>query len=125
PDVNFEYYNDTDNLQIYMLRISEGLYDISDEINDDLLLSYDHEGKIVAVEIYEVSKLLHASFVQGNPHFVINHIYHEDSNILRFNFVKSTPIMVNFKKTEVEDIEVGIDNAGKLVSLLFYNASSK
>ncbi|CAG8564669.1 12449_t:CDS:2, partial [Ambispora leptoticha] len=33
--------------------------------------------------------------------------------------------MVTFKKTEVEDIEMGMDNAGKIASLLFYSAKNR
>ncbi|CAI2197962.1 6915_t:CDS:1, partial [Funneliformis geosporum] len=123
--LNFDYYNDTDNLEIFMLEMSLGLVYQSEDITDDLLLSYDHEDKIAAIEIYGASNVLHVSFVQGNPRFVINHMYHEDSDILEINLVNYTPRMVEFKKTEVEDVEIGMDNDGKLVSLLFYKASNR
>ncbi|CAI2165701.1 5199_t:CDS:1 [Funneliformis geosporum] len=108
-----------------MLEIALGLVYQSEDITDDLLLSYDHEFKIIAVEIYGASNVLHVSFIQGNPRFVMNHMYHEDSDILEINLVNYTPRIVEFKKTEVEDVEIGMDNDGKLVSLLFYNASNR
>jgi uncharacterized protein YuzE len=109
-----------------MLEMSPGLVEECFDINDDLLLSYDGENKIVAVELYFVSKLLHEFSVQkGRPRFTFNTIYHEDSDTLRFNFVNFTPPMIEFKKTEDEDVEVGMDNAGKVVSLLFHNASNR
>lgn len=111
-------------MQIYFLRISQGVVEYSDEISEDLLLSYDCDNKIAAVELYFVSKLLHVFSVKGKPHFIINPIYYEDSDILKIRFSNFTPHVI-IKKTEVEDIEVGVDNAGKIVSLLFYNASNR
>ncbi|RIA86826.1 hypothetical protein C1645_855495, partial [Glomus cerebriforme] len=125
PDLNFTYYDDTDNLQINMLEMSIGLVDYRDEITDDLLLFYDYENKIVAVEIYCASESLHVFNVQGKPRFTINPIYDKDSDILKINLVNFTPSMIKFEKTEVEDIEVEVDNAGKIVGLLFYNASNR
>ncbi|CAI2191248.1 13436_t:CDS:2 [Funneliformis geosporum] len=92
-----------------MLEVSLGLVDYSEDITDDLLLSYDHKDKIAAIEIYGASNVLHVSFIQENPRFMINHMYHEDSDILEINL----------------DVEIGMDNDGKLVSLLFYNASNR
>ncbi|CAG8710697.1 2551_t:CDS:2, partial [Funneliformis mosseae] len=84
-----------------MLGISRGFV----EIDDDLLLAYDLGYKTVVFKIYEIPNLLHIFFDQGNAQFVINQMYYKDSDILEINFVNFTPLIVNFKKTEVEDIE--------------------
>ena len=57
------------------------------------------------------------------PPFVLNPIYHKDSDILMINFAK-LPRMVIFQETELKDIEVGLGNTGKIVSILFRNASN-
>ncbi|CAI2192629.1 9380_t:CDS:2, partial [Funneliformis geosporum] len=87
-----------------MLEVSLGLVDYSEDITDDLLLSYDHKDKIAAIEIYGASNVLHVSFIQENPRFMINHMYHEDSDILEINLVNYTPHMIEFKKTEVNRV---------------------
>ncbi|GBC04964.1 hypothetical protein RclHR1_05980002 [Rhizophagus clarus] len=63
--------------------------------------------------------------MQGKPHFIIDPIYFEDSDILKISFVNYTPIAIELEKTKAEDIKVGVDNGGKVVSLLFYNSSNR
>ncbi|CAG8593380.1 879_t:CDS:2, partial [Funneliformis mosseae] len=116
-DVNYDHYIDTDNQQIYMIGISRGLV----EIDDDLILAFDLGDKIVVFKIYEIPNLLHIFFDQGNAQFVINQMYYKDSDILEINFVNFIPLIVNFKKTEVEGIEMGMDHVGKLVCLHLCN----
>ncbi|CAJ0841295.1 11318_t:CDS:10 [Entrophospora sp. SA101] len=58
------------------------------------------------------------------PSFTLNPTYDEERDVFKINFTDSAP-MTTFKKTEVEDVELEIDNEGKLVTLLFHNASNK
>ena len=69
----------------------------------------------VAVEIFCVSELLYEFRIRENPHFTINLIYYEDTDVLKISFVNFTPLVFEFKKTEEGDIEVGMDNAWKIV----------
>src|ERR1043165_8747828 len=83
---------------------------------------------IVTVEIYFASKVLHVFGTFGTeniPRLIIHPIYEENSDILKINFVNVVPSTITFKNTEAEDIKVRMDNDGKIVSLLFYNASNR
>jgi hypothetical protein len=88
-------------------------------------LSYDCDGKIVAVELYFVTNLIHARSVQGERYFVISTSYYEESDILKISFVNYTPPVIKLKRTAMKDIEMEVDNAEKIVSLLFYNVSNR
>jgi uncharacterized protein YuzE len=75
----------------------------------------------MAFELRNASKLL----LVEKPNFIINPSYNEDSDILKINFFNFTPPVIKFKKTEMKNIELGMDDDGKVVSLLFYKASKK
>src|ERR1043165_5706800 len=76
-----------------------------------------------------VSDLLHCHIfdtrevLDGKPPLTLNPVYDEVSDILQVDFVYSVP-PTKFMKTISESIEVGIDNAGKIVSLLFFKAKN-
>jgi hypothetical protein len=53
-----------------------------------------------------------------------NTVYNEDSGTLKVNLIHST-LPTKFQKTKIEDIEIGKDNVGKIVYLLFHNASNR
>ncbi|RIA86378.1 hypothetical protein C1645_878709 [Glomus cerebriforme] len=53
-----------------------------------------------------------------------NPVYNEDSDILKVNLVYSI-LPTKFVKTEMEDIEVGTDDVGNIICLLFHNASNR
>ena len=102
------------------VRIIGGSYaDDSVEANDDIIVFYDKKGKIIAFELFGVIEIF-----GFKPPFVVNPIYHEDSDILMFNFVKLISRKVKFQETELKDIEVGLRDTGKIVSILFRNASN-
>ncbi|GES85698.1 hypothetical protein RCL_jg6695.t1 [Rhizophagus clarus] len=54
----------------------------------------------------------------SRKHFVVDPIYYEDSDILKISFINFTPPVIKIEKTEMKDIKVGVDNDGKVVSLL-------
>ena len=108
-----------------MIRVTPGLLKYCDDITDDILIAIDHEDKILSFEIYFASMILHVFGDQERPLFTIHPTYDEDSDILKFNFVNFTPPMITLKKTEMEDIKVEMDDVGKIVSVLFYNASNR
>ncbi|GES85699.1 hypothetical protein GLOIN_2v1731410 [Rhizophagus clarus] len=89
--------------------MTPGIVEYRNEISENFLLSYDCDKKIVSVELYSASRLLHVF----------------DSDILKISFVNYTPIAIELEKTKAEDIKVGVDNGGKVVSLLFYNSSNR
>ncbi|CAJ0878929.1 15575_t:CDS:2 [Entrophospora sp. SA101] len=59
------------------------------------------------------------------PSFTLNPTYDEERDVFKIDFTDSDPMTTMFKKTEVEDVELEIDNEGKLVTLLFHDASNK
>ncbi|CAB4412821.1 unnamed protein product [Rhizophagus irregularis] len=105
PDIIFRYYKDTDDLGIYFIEVTPGVLDISDNALDDLLVSYDHNRKIISIDLDEISRLFH------------------NSDTLKINFVNINPLPMKIQKTTINDIEVEMDTAKKLITILFYNAS--
>ncbi|GBB85248.1 hypothetical protein RclHR1_11800004 [Rhizophagus clarus] len=105
--------------------MSPDIVEYCDEIADNFLISYDCDDKKVAVELYCISNLLHVFGPQGMPCFTIDPIYYKDLDILKINFVNFTPPVIKFKKTDEKDIEIGVDDAEKVVNILFYNASNR
>ena len=107
-----------------MLQLSQSLASYSDFATHDFLVTYDRDDKIVSVELFFASRILHKCSVREKCSFIVHPFYYEDSDILKINLVNFTPPMITFKKTDVENIEVGIDDAGKIVCILFYNADN-
>lgn len=58
------------------------------------------------------------------PSFTINPTYDEERDVFKINFSESI-FMTTFQKTDVEDVEIEIDDEGRLVTILFRNASIK
>ncbi|RGB37270.1 hypothetical protein C1646_757133 [Rhizophagus diaphanus] len=126
PDIIFRHYKDTDDLGIYFIKVTPGVLKISDNSLDDLLVSYDHNRKIISIDLDIISSLFHSNMftVDGllNAKF-IKPIYDEDSDTLKINFVNINPLPTKIQKTTINDIEVEMDTAKKLITILFYNAS--
>ncbi|RIA98421.1 hypothetical protein C1645_812667 [Glomus cerebriforme] len=134
-DVVFNYYEDTDNFAFYFIRATPGVIYYCDNATDDILVSYTHDDKIVSIDISRVSRSLQCHMfdtkktIDGKLPLTLNHIYYEDSDILKIYFTNYILLMStlqnNSVKTDIEDIEVERDNMGRIVCILFYNAKNK
>lgn len=101
-------------MDIYFIAVTPGVERHCVEATADILVSYDHNDKIVSVEIDDVSSLLHWPFT-------LNPVYNEISDTLNVNLVYPIPSM-KCKKTEIDCTEIGIDDTGKIVCLSISNA---
>jgi hypothetical protein len=62
----------------------------------------------------------------GERYFVISPNYYEDSDIWRLvSLIVLHQWSSTLKRTAMKDIEMEVDNAEKIVSLLFYNVSNR
>ncbi|CAJ0748014.1 3086_t:CDS:2 [Entrophospora sp. SA101] len=118
--VDSVYYDDSDAFLVYFTQESD---DICDEATGYLLVCFNNIGKIASIRIASPSKHIRG-IASEEPSFTLNPTYDEKRDVFKINFTDSAP-MTTFKKTEVEDVELEIDNEGKLVTLLFHNASNK
>ncbi|CAG8505158.1 8411_t:CDS:2 [Funneliformis mosseae] len=129
-DTVYRYYEDTDILSVYFAKASSGVVSYSDDVNKDILVSYDHDDKIVSVEIYRASELLRCHFfdtqdtINNKPPLLFIPVCYKDCDELKVYLVDSIS-SITLQKTEEEDLEVGLDNEGKIVVLLFHKASSR
>ena len=114
------YYDDSDAFLVYF---TEEFDKICDEATGYLLVCFNNIGKIASIRIASPSKYIRG-IASEEPSFTLNPTYDEERDVFKINFTDSAP-MTTFKKTEVEDVELEIDNEGKLVTLLFHNASNK
>src|SRR6266498_2922386 len=102
--------------------------EISDYVLDYLLVSYDHDHKIISIDLDEISELFHSNMFTADGILdvkFLNPIYYEDSDTLKINFINVNPLPTKIQKTEIDDIEVEIDSAEKIRSLLFHNAGNR
>ena len=61
--------------------------------------------------MFTVDGLLNRKFIKP--------IYDEDSDTLKINFVNINPLPTKIQKTTINDIEVEMDTAKKLITILF------
>ncbi|CAG8592909.1 2032_t:CDS:2 [Dentiscutata erythropus] len=119
PVANFTYYDDSDAL---MVKFTDEPNDYAETANDDLLVYYNDTGKIMSIRIDS------AEYIRGvnsdKPFFTLNPTYDEERDVYKINFADSIS-MTTFQKTDLEDVELEMDNEGKLVTILFHNASIK
>ncbi|POG58372.1 uncharacterized protein OCT59_021832 [Rhizophagus irregularis] len=132
PDIVFRYYEDTDDLAVYFVKASPGVIDYCEDTSDDILVSYDSNDKIVSVDIDGISKILQCHMfdvreeVDGKPPLMLNSIYYRDSDTLKVYFIDFIPSASTVcKKTDIEDIEIEVDDTGRIVCILFCNANEK
>ncbi|CAB4438483.1 unnamed protein product [Rhizophagus irregularis] len=132
PDIVFRYYEDTDDLAVYFVKASPGIIDYCEDASDDILVSYDSNDKIVSVDIDGISKILQYHMfdvkeeVDEKPPFTLNSVYYQDSDILKVYFIDFIPSASTVcKKTDIEDIEIEVDDTGRIVCILFCNANEK
>lgn len=105
PEMDFHYCDEADILAIFVTKTSFLGY--SEDINGCLIITYNMEDQIASISLYSAAKLLHLNHLTFNP------VYHKDSD------------QFSIKKTEIEGIEMGIDDSEKIVCLLFHRASDK
>ncbi|RIA84900.1 hypothetical protein C1645_741982 [Glomus cerebriforme] len=123
----FVYFQDTDNLSVYFVDADSGVEVYCIDIMDYILISYDINDKITAFHVEGISRVLSchtfdlSELFNENPP---NPVYNEVSDILKVNLVYST-LPTRFQKTEMKDIEVGIDDVGNIICLLFHNANNR
>ncbi|CAB5200656.1 unnamed protein product [Rhizophagus irregularis] len=130
-DTVFKYYEDMDRLSIYFAKATSGVIKDCRGPNDYTLASYDGDDKIVSFEIFDASNLLRchlfdtSEMIDNKPPLSLYPICYEDRDELEILFIGSKPSFITFEKTEDIDIEVGMDDENKIVTLLFHNASSR
>jgi uncharacterized protein YuzE len=134
-DIDFIYYEDTDNFAFYFVRATPGVIYYCDNATYDVLVSYTHDDKIVSIDIERVSRALQCHMfdvrevVDGKPPLTLNPIYYRDSDTLIIYFVDLVPSTSTLRngsvKTDIEDIEVERDNTGRIVCILFHNAKRR
>ncbi|CAG8793019.1 1063_t:CDS:1, partial [Racocetra fulgida] len=68
--------------------------------------------KIMAIHIDSASKYIRGITID-KPSFTLNPTYDKERDIFKINFVDSIS-MTTLQKTDVEDVEIEIDDEGKL-----------
>ncbi|EXX73162.1 uncharacterized protein OCT59_021029 [Rhizophagus irregularis] len=63
--------------------------------------------------------------INNKPPLSLYPICYEDHDELEVLLIGSKPSFITFEKTGDKDIEVGMDDENKIVTLLFHNASSR
>ncbi|RHZ68384.1 hypothetical protein Glove_295g44 [Diversispora epigaea] len=121
--VDSVYYDDSDALLVYFTEESD---DICDEATGYLLVCFNDIGKIVSIRIASPSKHIRG-IASEEPSFTLNPTYDEEFDIFKINFTGSVPMTISKKTevTEVEDVELELDDERKLITILFRNASIK
>ncbi|CAG8814091.1 14062_t:CDS:2, partial [Gigaspora margarita] len=117
---NFAYYDDTNAL---VVNFTAELDELAEDATKYLLVSYNQTDKITAIRIDPASNCIRG-ITSDKPSFTLNPTYDEERDVFKLNFVDSIS-MTTFQKTDVEDVEVEIDDEGKLVAILFHNATIK
>src|SRR5437763_13984238 len=90
PEMYSSYCDMADILTIF---VGKNHYLSYSEDDGRLIVTYNKKDQIIIISIYETSKFLHLKHLTFNP------IYHEDSDVLKINFVKIIPPTISFKKT--------------------------
>src|SRR6266542_4179023 len=124
-DTVYKYYEDADIISVRFVKIS-GVISHSKEVVDEVLVSYDHDNKIVSVEIHRALKNLSCHLfdtqieIDNKPPLHLYPIHHKVRDELRVyfhSFISST--ITTFEKSEEEGIEI-IMNDEKKKSLIFF-----
>src|SRR5687767_13682920 len=85
-NVEFVYFQDTDNLSVYLVDRNSSVEEYCEDITKDVLMSYDINDKIVAFHIQIIARFypFDLNVFNENPP---EPVYDENSNILRVNLV--------------------------------------
>ncbi|CAG8695001.1 uncharacterized protein OCT59_014131 [Rhizophagus irregularis] len=130
-DPIYRYDEEVDIFQMYFAKESAGYSHSEEAIKNKVLISYDNDGKIFSVDIFKASKNLSCHLydtqieIDNKPPLVIYPIYHKFRDELRVYFHGSIPPTIKFEKSEEEGVEVEMDDANKIVALLFQDSSKK
>ncbi|GBB88557.1 hypothetical protein RclHR1_01510008 [Rhizophagus clarus] len=128
PEIIFSHYVGTDDLGIYLIKVTPGVYDVSDNATDSFVVSYNHNREIISLDLYEISDLFHKNMftVDGvlNAKF-LNSIYYDETDTLKINFINVNPLPTKIQKTDIDGVEIEMDTAGKITGLLFHDARNK
>ena len=113
------YYDGSDAL---FVEFTEEPEDIADEATDYLLVGYSDTEKIKYIRIDSPSTYVRG-IASDKPTFSLKTAYDEKNDVFRFNL--ADPVSVTIQKTDIEGIELEIDDEGKLVTILILNASTR
>ncbi|CAG8578534.1 2259_t:CDS:2, partial [Diversispora eburnea] len=117
---NFTYYDDTNAL---VVNFTEEPDELAEDATKYILVYYNQTDKIMAIRI-DSPTICIRGITNDKPSFTLNPTYDEERDIFKINFADSIS-MTTFQKTDVEDVEIEIDDEGKLVAILFHNANIK
>ncbi|CAG8635152.1 1031_t:CDS:2, partial [Paraglomus brasilianum] len=112
------YYADSDAL---FVEFTEEPEDIADEATCYLLVGYSETGKIKFIRIDSPSMHVRG-IARDKPTFSLKAAYDEKNDVFRFNL--ADPVPVTIQKTDTEDIELEIDDEGKLSAISILNSST-
>ncbi|PKY57791.1 hypothetical protein RhiirA4_429247 [Rhizophagus irregularis] len=130
-DTIYRYDEEVDIFRMYFAKKSAGYSHSEEAIENKVLISYDNDGKIYSIDIFKASKNLSCHLydtqieIDNKPPLVIYPIYHKFCDELRVYFHGSIPPTIKFEKSEEEGVGVGMDDANKIVALLFQDSSKK
>ncbi|CAG8469720.1 20672_t:CDS:2 [Dentiscutata erythropus] len=120
PVASFIYFDDTRAL---IVDFTDEPNDYAEHATDYLLVFYDEKTyKIMSIRINSPKHIRGVNI--DEPFFTLNPTYDEERDVFKINFADSIS-MTTFQKTDLEDVELEIDNEEKLVTILFHNASIK
>ncbi|RHZ72583.1 hypothetical protein Glove_242g123 [Diversispora epigaea] len=116
---NFTYYDDSNAL---VINFTEEPRELCEDATKYLLVYYNNTDKIKSIRIDDPPKFIRG-IASEKPSFALNPTYDEKRDVFKINFADS--VSTTFQETNVEDVEIEIDEEGKLVTILFRNASTK
>jgi len=97
---------------------------------DDLLISYVPNNRIITVEIFDASDVLHCHLfdvqkvIENKPPLHLYSVYCENHDELRVYFTEDIPSTLRLQKIKwEEDVLLLLDNNEKLVGLFFHNVN--
>ena len=100
-------------------------------IENTVLVSYDDDEKIFSVDIFQASKNLSCHIydtqieIDNKPPLDLYPIFNKFHDELRVYFHGSISPKITFEKSEEEGVEVAMDDAKKIIALLFHDSSKK
>mmetsp|Transcript_18215 Transcript_18215/g.39207 ORF Transcript_18215/g.39207 Transcript_18215/m.39207 type:complete len:183 (+) Transcript_18215:148-696(+) len=121
--VCWRYYDTSDDLGIFYVKALPGSVAESDTIFDCITADYDSNNKLVCIDIDAASTVLPpchfldtAEAVYGKPQFSVKQQYDALRDEFTIFFVTSVQ-PASLKDTDDPNIVVGLDPAGKIVSI--------
>ena len=130
-DTVYSYDEDVDIISIVFAKETAGYSHSEEAIDNKILVSYDNDAKIVSVDIFKASENLSCHLydtqieIDNKPPLVLYPIYHKVRDELKIYFHGSISPTITFEKSEEEGVEVAMNDAKKIIALLFHNFSKK